>query len=96
MFAFLLCWDQRRSGAWFLALSNIALAAAQFAELVLFGRIIDALAGSQKQGSTLTFLDSLLPPLAAWAGFGLFHYHVRGRLSPRTPTACRIVGGRPS
>ena len=56
---------------WFLALSNIALAAAQFAEPVLFGRIIDALAGSQKQGNTLTF-EGLLPLLGAWAGFGLF------------------------
>ncbi len=57
--------------AWFLALSNVALAGAQFAEPVLFGRIIDALASSQKQGNTLTF-DSLLPLLGAWAAFGLF------------------------
>ena len=57
--------------AWFLALSNVALAGAQFAEPVLFGRIIDALASSQKQGNTLTF-ESLLPLLGAWAAFGLF------------------------
>ena len=56
---------------WFLALANVALAAAQFAEPVLFGRIIDALASAQKAGSTLTF-DNLLPLLAAWAAFGLF------------------------
>ena len=36
----------RRLG-WMLALANVALAAAQFAEPVLFGRIIDALAGAQ-------------------------------------------------
>ncbi len=56
---------------WFLAFSNVALAAAQFAEPVLFGRIIDTLVGSQKPGNTLTF-DSLLPLLGAWAAFGLF------------------------
>ena len=32
---------------WTLAIANMALAAAQFAEPVLFGRIIDALAGAQ-------------------------------------------------
>ncbi len=56
---------------WLLAFANVALAAAQFAEPVLFGKIIDALAGAQKGSSTLTF-DSLLPLLLAWAGFGLF------------------------
>ena len=34
---------------WFLAFANVALAAAQFAEPVLFGRIIDALAGVAEQ-----------------------------------------------
>ncbi len=56
---------------WLLAFANIALAAAQFAEPVLFGRIVDALAGAQKDPSTLSF-ESLLPLLLAWAGFGLF------------------------
>jgi ATP-binding cassette subfamily B protein len=56
---------------WLLAFANIALAAAQFAEPVLFGRIVDALAGAQKDASTLTF-QGLLPLLLAWAGFGLF------------------------
>ncbi len=56
---------------WLLAFANIALAAAQFAEPVLFGRIIDTLASAQKDGFTLTF-ESLVPLLAAWAGFGLF------------------------
>ncbi len=56
---------------WLLAFANVALAAAQFAEPVLFGRIVDTLASAQKDGSSLTF-ESLVPLLAAWAGFGLF------------------------
>jgi glucan exporter ATP-binding protein len=57
---------------WLLAFANLALSAAMFAEPVLFGRIIDALASSQKAGAeTLTF-TTLLPLLGAWAGFGLF------------------------
>src|SRR6476620_6270629 len=51
--------------AWLLALANLALAGAQFAEPVLFGRIIDALT---KSLSTST----LAPLIAAWVGFGLF------------------------
>jgi glucan exporter ATP-binding protein len=57
---------------WFLALANLALSAAMFAEPVLFGRIIDALAGSQKAGAEPLTFHSLLPLLGAWAGFGLF------------------------
>ncbi|MGY4304100.1 glucan exporter ATP-binding protein [Bradyrhizobium sp. USDA 4369] len=50
---------------WFLAVANLALAVAQFAEPVLFGRIVDSLSGN---ASTTT----AWPLLAAWAGFGLF------------------------
>jgi glucan exporter ATP-binding protein len=50
---------------WILAIANLALAVAQFAEPVLFGRIVDALSGN---ASTTT----AWPLLAAWAGFGLF------------------------
>ncbi len=53
--------------AWTLALANLALAAAQFAEPVLFGKVIDAL--SQPGGADLTRLTTLL---LAWLGFGLF------------------------
>lgn len=53
-----------------LALGNIALAGAQFAEPVLFGRIINTLAGAQGGGAMTT--ATLLPLLAAWASFGLF------------------------
>jgi glucan exporter ATP-binding protein len=56
---------------WFLAVANVALAAAQFAEPVLFGRIIDALAGVQNQTGASTW-GNLLPLLLAWAGFGIF------------------------
>ncbi len=57
--------------AWALAIANIALASAQFAEPVLLGRIIDTLTGAQASGqppswAQLGFL------LTAWAGFGLF------------------------
>ncbi|MEW6257197.1 MAG: glucan ABC transporter ATP-binding protein/ permease [Pseudomonadota bacterium] len=60
---------QRRLGL-ALAAGNVALAVAQFAEPVLFGRIINALAS----GSAATGLSfaALAPLLLAWAGFGLF------------------------
>lgn len=57
---------QRRLGL-ALAAGNVALAIAQFAEPVLFGRIINALAS----GTGPTF-GALAPLLLAWAGFGLF------------------------
>ena len=47
-----------------LAIGNLLLAATQFAEPVLFGRIVDVLTG--KSGT------SAWPLLAAWVGFGLF------------------------
>ncbi|CCD87818.1 putative Beta-(1--_2)glucan export ATP-binding protein (Attachment protein)(chvA) [Bradyrhizobium sp. ORS 285] len=50
---------------WIVAIANLALAVAQFAEPVLFGRIVDALSGN---ASTAT----AWPLLAAWAAFGLF------------------------
>ena len=48
-----------------LALANVALAGAQLAESVLFGRIIDALAGAQAGGAAPT-LSTLGPLVAAW------------------------------
>ncbi|NWG26027.1 MAG: glucan ABC transporter ATP-binding protein/ permease [Pseudorhodoplanes sp.] len=56
---------------WLLAIANVALAAAQFAEPVLFGRIIDALAGVRPGDTDVTW-ESLLPLLLLWAGFGIF------------------------
>jgi ATP-binding cassette subfamily B protein len=57
--------------AWVLALANIALASAQFAEPVLLGRIIDTLTSVPPGGGAPSWskLGSLL---AAWAGFGIF------------------------
>src|SRR3984893_17911892 len=51
---------------WILAGANLLLAAAQFAEPVLFGRIVDVLSGKPSAGA------SAWPLLAAWAAFGLF------------------------
>jgi ATP-binding cassette subfamily B protein len=56
---------------WLLAGANVALAAAQFAEPVLFGRIIDNLVRAQTASTVPSFTD-LTPLLAAWVGFGLF------------------------
>src|SRR5919205_1535312 len=61
---------ERKLG-WLLAIGNLALAAAQFAEPVLFGKVIDSLSGAQARGQAPSWHDlSIL--LAAWVGFGLF------------------------
>jgi ATP-binding cassette, subfamily B, beta-glucan exporter len=57
--------------AWFLALGNLALAIAQFAEPVLLGRIIDTLTGAQTRGAMPEW-PKLAMLLGAWAGFGIF------------------------
>ena len=54
-----------------LALANIALAAAQFVEPVLFGRIVDALSGALPSGVGPA-ARALAPLVGAWVGFGLF------------------------
>src|ERR1700688_3169340 len=54
-----------------LAAANIALAAAQFVEPVLFGRIVDALSGALPAGIRAAAL-ALTPLLGAWVAFGLF------------------------
>jgi glucan exporter ATP-binding protein len=56
---------------WFLAIANVLLAAAQFAEPVLFGRIIDAMASAQAKNAPPAW-NELGPLLGAWVGFGLF------------------------
>lgn len=55
----------------FLAFANVGLAAAQFAEPVLFGRVIDALVSAQAANRTPSIGD-LSYLLSIWAGFGLF------------------------
>src|SRR3954451_19897413 len=61
--------DEARLG-WILAAANLALAGAQFAEPVLFGKIVDVLSGRPATG--LIASSSPWPLLAAWVGFGLF------------------------
>ncbi len=56
---------------WVLAFANVLLAGAQFAEPVLFGRIIDSLAHAQGNESLLSW-SRISPLVAAWVGFGLF------------------------
>ena len=67
---FALLGSEKRLGV-VVALANIALAGAQFAEPVLFGRIIDALVGAQAAGRVAQPGD-LVWLLAAWVAFGLF------------------------
>ncbi len=61
---------------WILAVANLALAVAQFAEPVLFGRIVDVLSKSdQAQASKVAEIAPALSPwplLGAWVAFGLF------------------------
>jgi ATP-binding cassette, subfamily B, beta-glucan exporter len=54
-----------------LALANIALAAAQFVEPVLLGRIVDTLSGALPPGLRPA-ARALTPLIGAWVGFGLF------------------------
>ncbi len=57
---------------WILAIANLLLAGAQFAEPVLFGRIVDVLSGNPSNGPLSSDSTSPWPLLAAWAAFGLF------------------------
>ena len=62
---------ERRLGL-ILAIANIALAGAAFAEPMLFGALIDRLTSLQTAGTRPSWADiSFL--LAAWVGFGLFN-----------------------
>ena len=56
--------------AWTLAIANLLLAGAQFAEPVLFGRVIDTLSQTNASGFSWSRLAGLL---GAWAVFGLFN-----------------------
>ncbi|MEH2481730.1 glucan exporter ATP-binding protein [Nitrobacteraceae bacterium AZCC 2146] len=62
---------EKRLG-WILAFANLLLAGAQFAEPVLFGRIIDVLSGNLSTAALDTQVASPWPLLAAWVAFGLF------------------------
>jgi ATP-binding cassette, subfamily B, beta-glucan exporter len=56
---------------WLLAFANVALAGSQFAEPVLFGRIVDALSSAQAKGAFPVWTE-IAPIIAAWVAFGLF------------------------
>jgi ATP-binding cassette subfamily B protein len=56
---------------WILAIANVMLATAQFADPVLFGRIIDTFVRSQAENRALTWAE-IVPLLLIWAAFGLF------------------------
>jgi glucan exporter ATP-binding protein len=58
--------------AWTLAIANLVLAATQFAEPVLFGRVVDALSAVRTAGEASVW-PTLLFLLAAWAAFGAFN-----------------------
>jgi ATP-binding cassette, subfamily B, beta-glucan exporter len=53
-----------------LFVANLLLAAAQFGEPILFGRVIDALARPRDAAHPLTFAE-LTPLIAVWVAFGL-------------------------
>src|SRR5579872_2533580 len=55
---------------WILAGANLLLAGSQFAEPVLFGRIVDVLSGRPSVGPFGS--STAWPLLLAWVGFGLF------------------------
>lgn len=57
---------------WMLAVANLLLAGAQFAEPVLFGRIVDVMSGNLSTAALVPETRSPWPLLAAWAAFGLF------------------------
>jgi glucan exporter ATP-binding protein len=56
---------------WLLAISNVLLAIAQYAEPVLFGRVIDVLAGNQTQPAANGNAE-VWRLLGIWVAFGLF------------------------
>jgi ATP-binding cassette subfamily B protein len=57
---------------WMLAAANLLLAAAQFAEPVLFGRIVDVMSVNLATAALVPESQSPWPLLAAWVAFGLF------------------------
>jgi ATP-binding cassette subfamily B protein len=56
-----------------LALANVGLAIAAFAEPILFGRIIDVLTLGQGANAEPVTFSRLGPLIVAWIGFGLFN-----------------------
>ena len=56
---------------WVLAVANVAIALAMFVEPILFGKIVDLLAGSQARVADLDY-QLLMLLVGAWVGFALF------------------------
>lgn len=56
---------------WVLAFGNVALVMAQFAEPVLYGRVIDTFTRAQSNEAAASW-SGLWPLLILWVGFGLF------------------------
>lgn len=61
---------EKRLGV-YLALANLFLAVAAFAEPVLFGKIIDVLTKTAGTGAKPTWAE-LMPLMLGWVGFGIF------------------------
>jgi ATP-binding cassette, subfamily B, beta-glucan exporter len=61
-----------RTLAWMLACANLALAAGQFAEPVLFGRVVDTLATAQSADAPPVW-SRLISLLLIWVAFGTFN-----------------------
>jgi hypothetical protein len=76
---------------WILAGANLLLAGAQFAEPVLFGKIVDVLSGKPQAGPLAS--NSAWPLLAAWVAFGLFTIGAAPR-SRCMPTGWRTASAR--
>lgn len=57
---------------WLLAIANLILAAAQFAEPILFGRIIDVLSNNKPTAASGFLPTTPWPLLWLWVAFGLF------------------------
>ena len=83
----------RRLG-WFLAGGNVALALAQFAEPVLFGRVVNALTAAQGKTAAANWAD-LKVLLIAWVGVRPVHHPRRlaGGALFRPPRASPPAGG---
>ena len=77
---------------WILAVANLLLAGAQFAEPVLFGKIVDVLSGKPQTGPLAS--NSAWPLLAAWVAFGLFTIVLQRRWSRSMPTGWRTASAR--
>ena len=92
---------EERALSWSLFLANVLLAASQFAEPFLLGRVIDALVRPRPAGVTVTFAE-LSPLVATWVAIGVFNLTAgvmvalhADRLSSRSRSPRSCEGGPP-